>query len=489
MPKQKSLKLNIIMNALLTMSSFIFPLITYPYMTRILLPEGTGKVSFVMSVISYFTMLSRLGIPIYGIHECAKVRDDKEALSRTVQEIFFINLLLTILSYLLILVSVLTIPKFYEEKQLFLVLSMNIILTTAGMEWMFQALEQYTYITVRSLLFKIIGVIAMFLMVKEKSDYVIYGGISIFSSSASYILNFFYVRKFIYWKKLGKYNLKRHMKPVVVFFAMSCATIIYANLGNVILGFMKNADEVGYFDAAIKVKNILTTMIASIGTVLLPRASYYYEQKQIDEFERVSRKALNLVWVMAIPIMLFFIIFAKECILILSGEAYLNAVLPMQAVLPTVLLLGMTSIVGIQVLVPMGLEKYVIGSYVAGTVADAFFSVVLIPSMGATGAAIATSLAELFVLVVQFFVVSKKFKLFSGIQYYKCLIGVLIAYVPIYGINIIAMGNFLKMLLASVVFFVIYAICLLIMKEPIVLEIFDTIVKKVFARAKKDNNV
>ena len=207
---QKSLKINFIMNAILTMSSFIFPLITFPYVSRILLPEGTGKVTFATSVITYFAMIAQLGIPTYGIRACAKVRDNKEELSKTVHEIFLINLIMTIVAYVLVGISIIAVPRFYQDKTLFLIISLTIIFNTIGMEWLYKALEQYTYITIRSIIFKFVALIAMFALVHQKQDYVIYGGITILAASASNVFNFINVHKFITLKPFKNYDLKRH---------------------------------------------------------------------------------------------------------------------------------------------------------------------------------------------------------------------------------------------------------------------------------------
>ena len=195
--RQKSLKLNFIMNAILTMSQFIFPLITFPYVSRILFPEGTGKVSFATSVITYFAMFAQLGIPTYGIRACAQVRDDQEELTRTTQEIFIINMIMTVLAYTVFFVGLFTVPRLRQDKTLFLIVSTTLLFNAIGMEWLYKALEQYTYITVRSIIFKFIALIAMFVLIHEKSDYVIYGGISIFAASASNVFNFVYAHKYV----------------------------------------------------------------------------------------------------------------------------------------------------------------------------------------------------------------------------------------------------------------------------------------------------
>lgn len=194
------------MNAILTMSSFIFPLISFPYVSRILLPEGTGKVSFATSLIAYFTMFAQLGIPTYGVRACARVRDDRIKLSRTAQELLIINLVMTALSYCALFAALLFIPRLRGERTLYLLVSLSMLFNTIGMEWLYKALEQYTYITVRSIVFKLVALIAMFALIHTREDYVLYGGITILASSASNILNFFHARRYISMRPVGGYH-------------------------------------------------------------------------------------------------------------------------------------------------------------------------------------------------------------------------------------------------------------------------------------------
>lgn len=228
--KTKSLKLNFIMNAILTMSQFIFPLITFPYISRILLPAGTGKVSFATSVISYFALFAQLGIPTYGIRACAKVRDNKKELTRTVQELFIINVVMSLAVYAIFFVALHTVPRLEQDKTLFLIVSTTIFFNAIGMEWLYKALEQYTYITVRSIIFKFIALIAMFTVIHEQRDYVIYGGISILASSASNVFNFIHVHKYVSLKPIGHYNFKKHLKAVAIFFCyVLCDYYLYTS--------------------------------------------------------------------------------------------------------------------------------------------------------------------------------------------------------------------------------------------------------------------
>lgn len=477
--KTASVKLNMIMNMLLTMSNFIFPLITFPYVSRILLPVGTGKVTFATSVVSYFAMFVQLGIPMYGIRACAKVRDDKEELSRIVHELLFINLIMAIIVYIVFGFSIMLIPKFRAELNLFLVIGSTILLNSLGVEWLYKAMEKYTYITIRSIIFKIISFIAMFLLIHEQKDYVLYGGITIFAASASNILNFINLRKIIYTKSVGKYNYKRHIKMVLVFFSMSIATTIYTNLDNVMLGFIKTDTDVGYYGAAVKIKNILLSIVTAASTVLLPRASYYVDKGEMDEFYRILRKTMHFVVVMAISFTIYFIFFAKEGILFLSGKDYEGAILPMQVIMPTLLLIGITNVIGIQTLVPLGREKQVLLSEIAGAITDLILNAILIPKYAATGAAIGTLIAEIVVLIWQLMSIRDiPSYIFKEVPWIKLIIAILIASPLSVLIKFLDFNSFITLLISAICYFGIYGIFLLITKDSIAMDIYNSVLRK-----------
>ena len=477
--------LNFVMNSILTMSQFLFPLITFPYISRILLPTGTGKVSFATSVVSYFALFAQLGIPTYGIRACAKVRDDRKALERTVQELFLINLIMSILAYIVLFLAIAFVPRMRQEKALFLIVGLTILFNAIGMEWLYKALEQYTYITVRSIIFKLIAVVAMFVLVHEQKDYVIYGGISILAASASNVFNFFHAHKYVSIKPVGSYNFRQHLKPIVIFFAMSCAATIYTNLDTVMLGFMTSDAEVGYYNAAVKIKSILVSVVTSLGVVLLPRASYYVEHKLMDEFYRITQKAINFVFLIAVPLTVYFILFAKEGIFFLSGSEYASSILPMQVIMLTVFFIGLTNIMGIQMLIPLGKEKMVLYSEIAGAIADLILNTLLIPIMASTGAAIGTVVAEGVVFLVQFFVLRKEvFPAYRKVRYGTIVLAILVAVVSSLWVKKLALGNFLTLLISSVIFFLAYAVVLFLCKEPLVREIL----RKVFSQQKGRGN-
>lgn len=474
--KIHSVKYNFIMNAILTVAGIIFPLITFPYISRVLLVEGSGKVAFATSVVTYFTMFASLGIPTYGVRACAIVRDNKEKLSKTVQELLIISGGTTLLTYIVFGISLFVIPEFAQERTLLLIVGLGIGLNTIGVQWLYNALEQYSYITTCSILFKVIGMILMFLLVKESSDYQIYGGVYVIASFGSYVLNFICLRKFVTFQKTGTYQFKQHLKHIMVFFAMSAGASIYLNLDVVMLRFLQSNEAVGYYNAGIKVKTVLVTCVTSLGTVLLPRLSYYIETADKKAFQLMVEKAFRFVFVAASAVTVYFSIFARESILLLSGEAFLPAVGPMMILMPTVLLIGLSNVTGIQILTPNGREREVMYSIWGGAILDFVLNLIVIPKFSANGAALSTLLAEGMVLLLQcWFLRDVLWSYIRQVQCWKIVIALAVASVMTIPVKIwIDSGVFVTLLVSAIVFFGGYAVVLLLLKEPFVSEILNS---------------
>lgn len=382
------------MNVLLTLSSIIFPLITLPYVTRALGPEGVGKVYFASSVIAFFSMFAELGIPVYGIRACARVRDDKIALTRTVHEIITINLAACIIVYAVFAVSLICVPAFKADRNMFIIMSSLIVLNAIGAEWLYKALEKYTYITVRSVIFKFIALIAMLLMIKERSDYAVYGALTIFAASASNILNFINLRKFISIRPIGEYNYRRHIPAMMILFMMTVATTIYTNLDTSMLGFMKGDAEAGLYGVSVRIKLVLVNLITSVSAVLMPRTSYYFDRGMLRDANKLIINTLVAVCTVSLPTICFFVLFSPECIRLLAGDAFTGAILPMRIIVPAVLFIGISNIAGMQLLIPMGHEDKVTRAAWTGAAMDVALNILLIPRFASAGAAFATLAAE-----------------------------------------------------------------------------------------------
>ena len=483
--KIKSVKFNFIMNFILTASNFIFPLITFPYVSRVLGASGTGKVSFAISVVSYFTMVAALGVPTYGIRAAAKVRDDQEKLNRTTQEILIIHLFMMVIVSIVYIMAILFVPRFQSDRTLFLVVGISILLDPLGVNWLYQGLEQYGYIAKRSIFLKFIGVILMFMFIHSPDDYVFYGVTSILASAGSNVLNFINLRKYISLKPVGNYDIKQHLKPILILFAQVVAVNIYTNLDNVMLGFMKTDVDVGLYAAAVKVKTILTSLVTSLGAVLLPRLSYYIMEGK-KEFQGLIKKAYNFVIVIAFPLMLFTIFYAKDCLIFLSGNEFIGATLAMQIIAPTILLIGLSNLLGIQVLTPLNKEKQLVYSVVAGALVDLILNIIFIPKMGAAGASLGTLVAEFVVLTVQILYLKDLFfRIAKQVQYGKIVLALILASMISIRCSSMVSVIFFKLAIAGITFFGSYGIVLLLTKENFVNSyIFEEILKNKFWKKK-----
>lgn len=474
-----SLKKNFILNVILTMSTIIFPLITFPYVSRIIGPSGTGKVTFATSIISYFSLFAQLGIPTYGIRICARCRDDKEEFTRTVQELLIINLFMDVLSYLIFFITLYTIPKFIEYRSLLVLMSSTILLTTIGIEWLYRAIEEYNFITISSVIFKCISMVLLFLTVHTADDYLYYGGLSVLSASGSCIINFIYARKYVSFKVVGNYNFGQHLRPIMVFFAMSCATTVYTNLDNVMLGFMAGDEEIGYYNAAVKIKMALVSVVTSLGAVLLPRISYFVSREKHEEARMIVKKAIHFVFFIAIPLTIYFILFAKESIFLLSGTQFSSSILPMQIIMPTVLIIGISNVTGIQMLIPIGKERIVLYSEIAGAIVDLIINAILIPVCGASGAAIGTLIAEIVVLAIQYFYIRKDYPdIFLKINIKSIMLASLISSLTCIWVKLMKINNFSILLLSSIIYFMIYLFIMFMKNDDIAKEVVS-IIKKI----------
>ena len=464
--RSSSVKINMIMNALLTLSSIIFPIITLPYVTRTLGAEGVGRVFFASSVISVFAVFAELGIPVYGIRACAKVRDDRAELSRTVREIMAVNLAVCAVVYAVFTAALFTVPALQSDHLLLTIISSSMFLNAIGVEWLYKALEKYVYITVRSVFFKFVALIAMFLMVRSENDYIIYGAITIFASSASNIVNFCGIHRYADLRPAGRHDLKRHIPGMLMLFALAAAVTIYTSLDLAILDLFKGHAEAGIYGVSVKVKLVIVSLITSVSAVLLPRNSFYYEKKRVYDFYDLLAKTLNMMIAISLPVVCYFVMFARESILMLAGEGFTGSVRPMQIIMPAVILIGVSNVIGMQMLVPSDREKAVTIAAGAGAVTDLILNLILIPRYASSGAAAATLAAEMVVLCFLIFASREDMSLLlkdvSIRQPGTVAAASAVSATAVCWIKMIPAGPFIRLAASAVLFFGIYALLMVL---------------------------
>ncbi|MST68937.1 oligosaccharide flippase family protein [Clostridiales Family XIII bacterium RF-744-FAT-WT-3] len=484
--KIHSVKFNFVMSMIMKISSYIFPLITIPYVTRALGATANGKISFASSVISYFLMFSQLGIPSYGIRECAKCRDNKEKLTKTVQELLIINSISTACSYIALITAMIMVPKLHEEPVLLIVQSFTIILNMIGMDWLYQAIEQYQYITVRNLIFKTLSVVLMIILVHNPQDYMLYNAITVLSASGSYVLNFINCRKFLEHKTFhGEYELRKHLKPIFIFFSMSVAVSIYTSLDTVMLGFMSTDKEVAFYSLGTKIKMVLATTVSTLGPVLLPRITYVLEKGEENKFRRYIEKSLHFVLLMALPFTVYFTIMAQNVIQILGGREYLPATLCMQIINFTIIPLGVGNIAVSQILTPKRNEIYSMYATIIGAVIDFALNWLLIRRFGAAGAAAATVVTEWAVACVQIRYAWADLKpAFKKIPHFALIVSNVVSVAALCALVKILprMNVLIVMIITAVVYFGVYGFTLMITKDDLIIDYGVPAVKKILKR-------
>lgn len=481
MGTNKSIKKNMVMSILLTSSNFIFPVITYSYVARVLGPGGTGDVAFVSSALSYFSYIAILGIPTYGLREVAKVRDDKEKMSHLVQELLIINLLSTLLSYVLMAGAVLLVPRLYEDRMLFLVMGGSIFLNTIGLEWIYQALEEYTYITIRSLVFKVIALVLTFLLIRTKDDVLWYGFFHVFTNSASYTLNFFHVRKYISFKKIGSFDFKRHLSPIFTLFAASVIITIYANFDVTMIGFIRTKDEVGLYNAALKIKSIVLALSTAITAVLIPRMAYYLKDGNKEKAGNLIVKSLRVSLCLAIPVATYIFIFGSDCISLLCGDEYLDAIPTLRILIICIAPLVLTNLFGNQILIPSGNEKRFSQSVFVGLWINLALNALMIPSMGAFGAAIGTLVTECWNVFWMSGGAARDYRkmLLSSIRIFMYLLPLAAGIVCSIAISrFISLSLIWRVVTTGLAFFIPFYGILFIEKEPLITEQTTAVIKK-----------
>jgi len=403
--KQKSLKINIILNIIRTIMSLIFPIITFPYASRVLLPEGIGKINYVNSIISYFTMLAMLGINTYGTREVARLRDSKEELNQFCSEIFTLNILSTIISYILLFTIIFAVPKFYNYQTLLIYSSITILFTTIGICWLYGGIEEYAYITFRTVLFQIISIILLFVFIKSSEDLLKYLLIGIIGSVGSNILNLLYSKKIIKLR-IVKPNLKKHLKPIILLFSITVISSIYNTLDTTMLGLLSTDEQVGFYSASTKINRMILTVVTSISVVVFPRLSYYAE-KNTSEFIGVINKFLSLILFISIPCCVGLHLLCEPIMLIFSGEKYIPSIPVMKIMNPIIIIVSLSNLIGTQIFIPLKKERITIRAVSIGASFNFILNIILIKKYQSLGAAIATLVAESLVLIHQIICSSK----------------------------------------------------------------------------------
>lgn len=400
--QRHSIQVNFLLNFFLKASNVLCSVVGYAVAYRVLGADNVGKVAFTISVTGFFGMLATLGIPTYGIRECARYRDDRRLLSKTVRELLLIQSVMTVVSAALLALAVSFVPKLREEPLLFGIEGVALLTGAIGTEWLYAGLERYGYIAVRTTAAKLLSLLLIVLTVRRRTDYLIYAGLLTLATVLAHILNLVSLHRFVDWKQADtRYEPQRHMRSILIFFAQTVAITIYTSLDSAMLGFLSDSYWVGLYDSAVKIKQILAYYTTSLGTVLFPRLAYYAHENDREAFWGKIVRSAEFTVITAVPLSVFVFCMSEEMISFLFGAEYLPAASALRVLSLTPVLIGGSTLLGTQILMTTGREKIATRAVFAGAGLDAALNFLLIPRYAAMGAALGTLAAEVAVFALE----------------------------------------------------------------------------------------
>ena len=404
----KSLKKNAFYSFVKAFMNLAFPIISFPYATRVLLPDSIGMVNFANSIIDYFHLFAALGIATYASREAAKIRDDKQALNKFSREMLVFNFISMGIAYVLFFVAIFLIPKLSAYRAVLCVLSAKILFETIGVKWLFVAEEEYKYITLRSILFQVISLVFLFVFVRKPDDYIKYALFGMISSVGANIFNVFYSRKFINIFEKHVIELKNHIKPVFVFFGSTLTSSVYTIVDSTMLGFLASTSAVAFYAAANKLIVLVVSLTGAVLGSLLPRSAYWYENGMTEEYKSLIHKSITMALFFCMPAAIGLFVLCRPAMLVLCGEQYMSAVTAMEILSPLILTNGINAVIINVILLPQGKERFLLRIQIIQCLINIVCNYFLIAAMEVKGAALATLGSESFLFCVLLFMAKKK---------------------------------------------------------------------------------
>lgn len=454
-----SVKKNFLFSLILTASNYIFPLLVYPYVSRVLGVEGVGICNFADSILNYFILFATIGISIIGIREIASSKNDKKQLNIVFTSLIMHILLPTIVTCVIFAIALNIIPQLHAYNKI-LYIGMGKILGTAFLlDWFYKGIEDFKFITIRTILIKISYVISVFLFVRTQEDYIIYFLLTTLMVLINSCINVMYARKFVRIS-FDFRNFKSLVKPNFINGFYLFLNTMYSTLNVAYLGFISTPKEVGYYTTATKVFGIILAVYSAFTGVLLPRMSYLLSENRIEDFNNLIKKSIDILFTFSIPIFMVFTILGPSIINVISGPGYEGAYIPAIISMPLIFVVGYEQILVIQIITPMRMDRIKLINSIVGATVGVVGNLLLVKAYLSTGATIVWALSEMSVLLSAQYFVYKKLgisfpikSLLKNISYYLPLT-VLVYFIVVIDLNSMA-TLCLSMLILGIYFYII----------------------------------
>ena len=451
------IKKNFLYNVIYQILIIFVPLITVPYVSRVLEPSGVGIYSYTYSIVYYFILIAMLGINNYGNRTIAKVKDDKEKLSKSFLSIYSIQLFMTIVMTLIYLIYIFIFDNQY--KTIALIQTIYLVATLFDINWFFFGLEEFKVTITRNTVLKLLSLILIFIFVKEINDLWKYTLILSGCALLSQLLLLPFLKKHIKFVKITKKDIKTHIKPMLILFIPVISVSLYKIMDKIMLGSMANIKEVGYYEQAEKIINVPLSVITALGTVMLPRISNLVANSKKDIVMMYIKKSVNLMMFFAFGTCFGMIAISDSFVPLFLGNEFTNSIILLNLISITIIFISFGNITRTQYLIPYERDKDYTMSTILGAVINLVINYLLIPKYQGIGACIGTIFAELFVMIYQIFAVRKELPI---VDYFKIctkyFIISLIMFIIIYPINYIDMNSILKISIQVILGTIIYGL-------------------------------
>lgn len=396
---QNSMGRNIIFNLLKTMVTIIFPLITFPYASRILQVNCIGRYSFSLSVVNYFSLIAASGIQTYAIREGAKIRNNKNQMNILFTEIFVIHILLTIFAYFMLFIGVSFIPKLHNYRTEILIISVQIILLTLSLNWVYTVFEDFIYITIVSFILQSLTLVGLLLFVHSPKDLYIYITLSMIASYGYGIFSFIHAKKYIKFEGPLKINTK-HIKPIFTIFISTIAIMIYVSSDETMIGWMNGDYEVGLYSTASKIYLVVKQILNAIVSVMLPRITFYLGNNNYEDAKKLGNDILDGMTTLCFPAMIGLMVMSKEIITVYAGKSYIEASGALTLLGIALVFAVFSNILVNCILIALHHEKLVMKATIFSAILNIILNFILIPSYGFKAAAFTTIVAEVSIMFI-----------------------------------------------------------------------------------------
>lgn len=387
----------------------ILPLITTPYLSRVLGASGVGTYGYTNSVIQYFTLFGCIGLTLYGQREIAYYQNNIERRNKTFLEISLLRIITMSISIIFFYIVIIPNSSYHD---IFFIQTLDLIAAMFDISWFFQGIEDFRKIVIRNFIIRILCVMLIFLVVKRPDDLLLY----VFCYSCTIFLGnislWLYMPRYIKKSDFKDLNLKKHFRQALSLFVPQIAMSLYVMLDKTMIGLITNdTSEVAYYEQSQTIIKTVMTLITSLSTAMMPRIANLYKSDDISKVKELMSISIIFVLVLALPFVFGIIAIAPGFVTWFFGKGFEKVVPNMIIISPIILFTGLSTVLGTQYLLALGRQKQYTISVVIGSCTNVLLNILLITYLKSIGAAIATLAAESMVCIIQLYFVRKEFDL------------------------------------------------------------------------------